>query len=78
MAVANLGTRQNQRHLYSFFMGFWEYLYLFGVINYFFIQSILFGQNHTFKEINTIAIQYARSILLHKRRIENNQVIPTE
>jgi len=34
--------------------------------------------NHTFKEINTIAIQYAGSILLHKRRIENNQAIPTE
>jgi hypothetical protein len=34
--------------------------------------------NHTFNEINTIAIQYANSILLHKRRIENNQVIPTE
>ena len=34
--------------------------------------------NHTFKEINTIAIQYASSILLHKRRIENNQAIPTE
>ena len=33
---------------------------------------------HTFKEINTIAIQYASSILLHKRRIENNQAIPTE
>ena len=32
---------------------------------------------HTFKEINTIAIQYASSILLHKRRIENNQPIPT-
>jgi hypothetical protein len=34
--------------------------------------------DHTFKEINTIAIQYASSILLHKRRIENNQAIPTE
>ena len=34
--------------------------------------------NHTFKEINTIAIQYASSILLHKRRIENNQAIPAE
>ena len=33
---------------------------------------------HTFKAINTIAIQYAGSILLHKRRIENNQPIPTE
>jgi hypothetical protein len=33
---------------------------------------------HTFKEINTIAIQYASSILLHKRRIENNQAIPIE
>ena len=32
----------------------------------------------TFKEINTIAIQHASSILLHKRRIENNQAIPTE
>jgi hypothetical protein len=33
---------------------------------------------HTFREINTIAIQNASSILLHKRRIENNQAIPTE
>ena len=33
---------------------------------------------HTFKEINTIAIQHASSILPHKRRIENNQAIPTE
>ena len=33
---------------------------------------------HTFKEINTIAIQYASSILLHKRHIENNQAIPVE
>ena len=32
----------------------------------------------TFKTINTIAIQYAASILLHKRRIENNQPIPAE
>ena len=34
--------------------------------------------NHAFKEINTIALQYANSILLHKRRIENNQSIPIE
>jgi hypothetical protein len=33
---------------------------------------------HAFKEINTIAIQYASSILLHKRRIENNQAVPIE
>ena len=33
---------------------------------------------NAFKEINTIAIQYASSILLHKRRIENNQAIPTD
>jgi hypothetical protein len=31
---------------------------------------------HTFKTINTIAIQYAMSILLHKRRIENHQPLP--
>ncbi|HYP42599.1 MAG TPA: hypothetical protein VEQ18_01105 [Candidatus Nitrosocosmicus sp.] len=31
---------------------------------------------HTFKEINTIAIQYAGSIVLHKRKLENNQTIP--
>jgi hypothetical protein len=31
---------------------------------------------HTFKNINTIAIQYAMSILLHKRRIENHQPLP--
>jgi hypothetical protein len=30
----------------------------------------------TFKTINTIAIQYAMSILLHKRRIENHQPLP--
>ena len=33
---------------------------------------------NAFKEINTIAIQYASSILLHKRRLENNQVVPIE
>src|SRR5579875_1316304 len=33
---------------------------------------------NTFKSINTIAIQYAGSILLHKRRIENNQPIPID
>jgi hypothetical protein len=33
---------------------------------------------HTFKEINTIAIQHARSIILHKRKIENNQPLPLD
>jgi len=33
---------------------------------------------HTFKIINTIAIQYAGSIILHKRKIENNQPLPTK
>jgi len=28
---------------------------------------------HTFKEINTIAIQHIVSIILHQRKIENNQ-----
>ena len=32
---------------------------------------------HTFEEINVIAIQYAMSIILHKRRIENNEPLPT-
>jgi hypothetical protein len=32
----------------------------------------------TFEAINTSAIYHAGSILLHKRRIENNQAIPTE
>jgi len=32
---------------------------------------------HTFKAFNTIAIQHARSIILHKRKIENNQPLPT-
>ena len=31
---------------------------------------------NTFKNINAIAIQYAMSILLHKRRIENHQPLP--
>ena len=31
---------------------------------------------NTFKNINTIAINYAMSILLHKRRIENHQPLP--
>ena len=30
---------------------------------------------NTFKQINIIAIQYAHSILIHKRRIENKQPI---
>ena len=30
---------------------------------------------NTFKNINTIAIQHAMSILLHKRKIENNQAL---
>jgi hypothetical protein len=33
---------------------------------------------HTFKEINTIAIQHAGSIILHKRKIENNQPLPLD
>jgi len=31
---------------------------------------------NTFKNINTIAIKYAMSILLHKRRLENHQPLP--
>jgi len=31
-----------------------------------------------FKTINTIAIQFASSIILHKRKIENNQPLPTK
>ena len=30
---------------------------------------------NTFKQINTIAIQYAHSILIHKRRLENRQSV---
>ena len=44
-------------------------------------QSFKISENNvhnTFKAINTIAIQFASSILQHKRRIENNQAIPTE
>ena len=33
---------------------------------------------HTFKEINTTAIQHARSIILHKRKIENYQPLPLD
>jgi hypothetical protein len=33
---------------------------------------------HTFKEINTVAIQHAGSIILHKRKIENNQPLPLD
>ena len=32
----------------------------------------------TFSEINTIVIQYAMSIILHKRRLENNEAIPAD
>jgi hypothetical protein len=42
MAVANLG-QQHHRYLNSCFKGSWEYLYLFGVISYYYIQSILFN-----------------------------------
>ena len=31
---------------------------------------------NTFKEINTIAIHHAMSIILHKRKIENNEPLP--
>jgi hypothetical protein len=31
----------------------------------------------TFKEINTIAIHHTRSILLRKRKLENNEPLPT-
>ena len=44
-------------------------------------QTFKIPENFTknaFKEINTIAIQYASSILLHKRRLENNQAVPIE
>jgi hypothetical protein len=33
---------------------------------------------NTFEAINTTTIQHAGSILLHKRRIENNQSIPND
>ena len=33
---------------------------------------------HKFKAINTHAIHYAGSILLHKRRIKNKQSLPIE
>ena len=33
---------------------------------------------HTFKEINTTAIQQAGSIILHKRKIENYQPVPID
>lgn len=33
---------------------------------------------NTFKEINTIAIQHAGSIILHKRNIGNNQPLPID
>ena len=33
---------------------------------------------HTFKAINTSAIQYVGLILLHKWRIDNNQSIPID
>ena len=33
---------------------------------------------HTFKKINTIAIHHASSILLHKKKIENNQLLPID
>ena len=32
----------------------------------------------TFSEINTIAIQHAMSIILHKRRLENNESLPVD
>ena len=40
MIISNL-DRQHQRSLNSYFKSSWEYLYLFGVISYYFIQSIL-------------------------------------
>jgi hypothetical protein len=39
MTLANLG-RQHQRSLDSYFKSSWEYLYLFGVISYYFTPSI--------------------------------------
>ena len=33
---------------------------------------------HTFKDINTIAIQHAGSIILHKRKINYNQPLPLD
>ena len=32
----------------------------------------------TFTKINTIAIQHAMSIILHKRRLENNEPLPVD
>ena len=32
----------------------------------------------TFIDINTIAIQHAMSIILHKRRLENNELLPVD
>ena len=31
---------------------------------------------YTFEEINVITIQYAMPIILHKKRIENNEPLP--
>ena len=41
------------------------------------VYCCLLVLKHTFEEINIIAIQYAMSIILHKRRIENNKPLPT-
>ena len=43
------------------------------------ISSFKLNENivkNTFEAINTIAIYHAGSILLHKRRLENNQALP--
>jgi hypothetical protein len=40
MTIANL-RRQHQRSLNSYFKIYWEYLYFFGVISYYFTQSTL-------------------------------------
>ena len=40
MTITNLG-RQHNISLNSYFKSSWKYLYFFGVISYYFIQSIL-------------------------------------
>ena len=42
------------------------------------IQISKINIKHTFEEINVVAVQYAMSIILHKRRIENNEPLPRD
>ena len=53
----------------------WLYVLLNMVVPYFMVDTY---KVQTFSEINIIAIQHVMFIILHKRRLENNEPLPID